>query len=171
VTGRVPDDRRHPAAIVVRIHEGRSLDTIAPLPSDSERSIGFVDVDRFGHPVSRQPCGEPISGVKQPDIAGFGGEQHQLTEGSSATFLLLSTTASTASSYTVTSAACRGPSRTAAEYRAHERAFGVELACNRRTARERIGFGRGPLLDCGGQLHRAGLEGGGFGFQGLEPSG
>jgi len=110
-------------------------------------------------------------GVEQPGIAGFGGEQHQLTGGCSATFLLLSTTASTASSYTVTSAACRGPSRTAAEYRAHERAFGVELACNRRTARERIGFGRGPLLDCGGQLHRAGLEGGGFGFQGLEPSG
>jgi len=54
-----------------------------------------------------------------------------------------------------------------AEYRAHERAFGVELARNLRTARERIGFGRGPPLDCGGQLRRAGLEGGGFGFQGL----
>ena len=120
-------------------------------------------MDRFGHPVSRQPCGEPISGVEQPGIAGFGGEQHQLTDGCSATFLLLSTTASTASSYTVTSAACRGPSRTAAEYRAHERAFGVELARNLRTARARIGFGRGPPLDCGGQLRRAGLEGGGFG--------
>ena len=33
--------------------------------------------------------------------------------------------------------------------------------------RARIGFGRGPPLDCGGQLRRAGLEVGGFGFQGL----
>ena len=84
-----------------------------------------------------------------------------------------------------------------AEYRAHERAFGVELARNLRKARERIGlverqavehhlaiakaepvdrhygasdgpgFGRGPPLHRGGQVGRAGLEGGAFGFQGL----
>jgi len=37
-------------------------------------------VDRFALPVSSQPCGELIGGVEQPGIAGFGGEQDQLTD-------------------------------------------------------------------------------------------
>ena len=40
----------------------------------------FPDVDRLALAVSSQPCGEPIGGVEQPGIAGFGGEQDQLTE-------------------------------------------------------------------------------------------
>ena len=38
-------------------------------------------MDRFVLPVSSQPCREPIGGVEQPSIAGFGGEQDQLTDG------------------------------------------------------------------------------------------
>ena len=38
-------------------------------------------MNQLAFTVSSQPCGEPISGVEQPGIAGFGGEQDQLTEG------------------------------------------------------------------------------------------
>jgi hypothetical protein len=41
-------------------------------------------VDRFACPVSGEPCREPVSGVEQPSIAGFGGEQDQLTDGDDA---------------------------------------------------------------------------------------
>ena len=41
-------------------------------------------MDRFALPVSSQPCGELIGGVEQPGIAGFGGEQDQLTDGDDA---------------------------------------------------------------------------------------
>jgi hypothetical protein len=44
-------------------------------------------VDRFVLPVSSQPCREPIGGVEQPSIAGFGGEQDQLTDGNDAAFI------------------------------------------------------------------------------------
>ena len=54
---------------VIRIDEGRSLDAIAPRPTDGERDIGFLDVDRFALAVSGQPCREPVGGVEQPGIA------------------------------------------------------------------------------------------------------
>ena len=57
---------------------------IAALPTDGEGGIGFLDVGRFALAVSSQPCGEPIGGVEQPGIAGFGGEQDQLTDGDDA---------------------------------------------------------------------------------------
>jgi len=60
---------------VIRVDEYRSVDTITALPTDGEGGIGFLDVDRFALAVSSQPCGEPIGGVEQPGIAGFGGEQ------------------------------------------------------------------------------------------------
>jgi hypothetical protein len=41
-------------------------------------------VDRFALPVSCQPCGQAIGRVEQPGIAGFGGEQDQLTKGDDA---------------------------------------------------------------------------------------
>ena len=44
-------------------------------------------MDRFVLPVSSQPCREPIGGVEQPSIAGFGGEQDQLTDGNDAAFI------------------------------------------------------------------------------------
>jgi hypothetical protein len=54
------------------------------LPTDRERGIGFLDLDRFALALSSQPCGELIGGVEQPGIAGFGGEQDQLTDGDDA---------------------------------------------------------------------------------------
>ncbi len=45
-------------------------------------------MDRFALPVSSQPCGEPIGGVEQPGIAGFGGEQDQLTDGDDAAVVM-----------------------------------------------------------------------------------
>ncbi len=69
---------------MIGVNEGRPVDAIAALPTDRERGIGFLDVDRFALPVSSQPCGELIGGVEQPGIAGFGGEQDQLTDGDDA---------------------------------------------------------------------------------------
>src|SRR5215471_5153414 len=37
LVSRVTEDRRHSAAIVIRIDEGGSVDAIAPLPTDGER--------------------------------------------------------------------------------------------------------------------------------------
>ena len=45
-------------------------------------------MDRFARPVSGQPCREPVSGVEQPGIAGFGGEQDQLTDGDDAAVVI-----------------------------------------------------------------------------------
>ena len=67
----VTKDRRYPPAIVIRIDEGGSVDAIAALPTDGERGIGFLDVDRFALAVSSQSCREPVGGVEQPGIAGF----------------------------------------------------------------------------------------------------
>jgi hypothetical protein len=61
--------------VVIRVDERRSLDAVAALPTDRERGIGFLDVDRFALPVSSQPCREAIGGIEQPGIAGLGGEQ------------------------------------------------------------------------------------------------
>src|SRR6476646_6820645 len=44
----------------------------------------FLDVDRLALALSSQPCGGLIGGVEQPGIAGFGGEQDQLTDGDDA---------------------------------------------------------------------------------------
>ena len=73
---------------MIGVNEGRSVDAIAALPTDRKRGIGFLDVDRFVLPVSSQPCREPIGGVEQPSIAGFGGEQHQLTDGNDAAVVI-----------------------------------------------------------------------------------
>src|SRR5262249_59045869 len=81
LVSRVTEDRRYSAAIVIRIDEGGSVDAIAPLPTDGERGIGFLDVDRFALAVSSQSCREPVGGVEQPGIAGFGGKQDQLADG------------------------------------------------------------------------------------------
>jgi hypothetical protein len=47
-------------------------------------TLGFLYLDRFALALSSQPCGEVIGGVEQPGIAGFGGEQDQLTDGDDA---------------------------------------------------------------------------------------
>ena len=39
-------------------------------------------------PVSSPPCREPIGGVEQPGIAGFGGEQDQLTDSEDAAVVI-----------------------------------------------------------------------------------
>src|SRR5439155_7895833 len=86
--GRVAEDGGDAAGIVIGVDESRSVDAIAALPTDGERGIGFFDVDRFALPVSSQPCREPIGGVEQPGIAGFGGEQDQLTHGNDAAVMI-----------------------------------------------------------------------------------
>jgi hypothetical protein len=45
-------------------------------------------MDRFVLLVSSQPCREPLGGVEQPSIAGFGGEQDQLTDGNDAAVVI-----------------------------------------------------------------------------------
>src|SRR4029077_16985219 len=65
-----------------------SIDAITALPTDGERGIGFFDVDWFALTVSSQPCGEPIGGVEQPGIAGFGGEQDRLADGDDAAVVI-----------------------------------------------------------------------------------
>jgi hypothetical protein len=78
------EDGGDPAGVLIRVNERRSLDAIAALPTDRERGIGFLYLDRFARALSSQPCGEVIGGVEQPGIAGFGGEQDQLTDGDDA---------------------------------------------------------------------------------------
>ena len=43
----------------------------------------------FALALSSQPCGQLIGGVEQPGIAGFGGEQDQLTDGDDAAQLII----------------------------------------------------------------------------------
>src|SRR6476620_8443745 len=74
--------------ILIGVNERWSVDAIVALPTDRERGIGFLDVDRFALPVSSQPCREPIGGVEQPGIAGFGAEQDQLTDGDDAAVMI-----------------------------------------------------------------------------------
>src|SRR5207302_7995994 len=85
---RVAENCGDAAGIVIGVDEGRSVDAIAALPTDGERGIGFFDVDRFALALSSQPCREPIGGVEQPGIAGFGGEQDQLTDGDDAAVVI-----------------------------------------------------------------------------------
>ena len=54
----------------------------------AKRGIGFLGVDRFALAVSSQSCREPVGGVEQPGIAGFGGEQDQLTDGDDAAVVI-----------------------------------------------------------------------------------
>src|SRR6202040_4344771 len=82
------EDGGDPAGVLIRVNECRSLEAVAALPTDRKRGIGFLDVDRFALPVSSQPCREPIGGVEQPGIAGFGGEQDQLTDGNDAAVVI-----------------------------------------------------------------------------------
>ena len=79
LVGRVSEDCGDPAGVLIRVNERRSLDAIAALPTDRERGIGFLDLNRFALALSSQPCCELIGGVEQPGIAGIGGEQDQLT--------------------------------------------------------------------------------------------
>ena len=71
---RISEDGGDPAGIVIGVNKGRSLDAIPALPTDRKGDIGLFDVDRFALAVSSQSCREPVGGVEQPGIAGFGGE-------------------------------------------------------------------------------------------------
>src|ERR1700745_3519792 len=46
--------------------------------------LGSLEVAPLAVAASSQPCREPIGGVEQPGITGFGGEQDQLTDGDDA---------------------------------------------------------------------------------------
>src|SRR3981189_2807543 len=86
--GRVAEDGGDPAGVLTRVVDVSAEDVLGPNATDRDRGIGFLDVDRFVLPVSSQPCREPISGVEQPSIAGFGGEQDQLTDGNDAAVVI-----------------------------------------------------------------------------------
>jgi hypothetical protein len=75
----VPEDGDDATGIPIRIDERRPIDAIAARPFDGKRGRGFHDLDRCSFAISGEPCGEEISAVEQPCIAGFGREQHQLT--------------------------------------------------------------------------------------------
>ena len=77
--GWVSEDGDDATGILIRIDERRPIDPIAALPFDGKRGRGFHDLDRFSFAISGEPCGEEISAVEQPCIAGFGREQDQLT--------------------------------------------------------------------------------------------
>ena len=72
--GWVSEDGNGATGILIRIDERRAIDPIAALPFDGKRGRGFHDLDRFGFAISGEPCGEEISAVEQPRIAGFGRE-------------------------------------------------------------------------------------------------
>ena len=72
------------AAIPIGVNEGGPFDAIMALPADREGGIRFFDVDRFGLAITGEPRGELIGRVEQLGIAGFGGEQDQLTDGDDA---------------------------------------------------------------------------------------
>src|SRR5258706_12237680 len=71
--GRVAEDGGDPAGVLIRVNECRSLEAVAALPTDRDRGIGFLDVDRFCLPVSSQPCPEPILGAETPSTNRFYG--------------------------------------------------------------------------------------------------
>jgi hypothetical protein len=77
--GWVSEDGNGATGILIRIDERRAIDAIAALPFDGKRGRGFHDLDRFRFAIAGEPCGEEISAVEQPCIAGFGREQDQLT--------------------------------------------------------------------------------------------
>jgi hypothetical protein len=68
--GRVPEDGDDATGIPIRIYERRPIDAIVALPLDGKRSRGFHHLDRFSFATSGEPCGEEISAVEQPCVAG-----------------------------------------------------------------------------------------------------
>ena len=76
----VSEDGAGAACVAINVDECRSLDAIAALPADREGGISLFDVDRFGVPITGQPCSELVGRVEQPRIASFGREQDELTD-------------------------------------------------------------------------------------------
>ena len=86
--GWVSEDSNGATGILIRVDERRPIDPIAALPFDGKRGRGFHDLDRFSFATSGEPCGEEISAVEQPCIAGFGREQDQRTNRDNASVVI-----------------------------------------------------------------------------------
>src|ERR1700747_2192883 len=95
---RISEDGAGSACVAINVYECRSLDAIVALPADREGGISLFDVDRFGVPITGQPCSELVGRVKQPRIASFGREQDELTDADHP-------------SGVATSVGCHGPNR------------------------------------------------------------
>ena len=63
---RISEDGGGSAGVPINVDECRSLDAIVALPTDGEGGISLFDVDRFGVPITGQPCSELVGRVKQP---------------------------------------------------------------------------------------------------------
>jgi len=72
---RVTQDGDGPSGYAIGVDKGRSLDVIPAVPADGKRGIGFFNLDRLAFASMSQPCGQPVGGVEQPGIGGFGGEK------------------------------------------------------------------------------------------------
>src|SRR6516162_4827311 len=76
----VSEDGSGPARLAIHVDERIALDAVVPLPLDGEVSVGLLDVDGFGVPISCQGRGEPILAIEQPGVPRLRREQDKLPE-------------------------------------------------------------------------------------------
>ncbi len=76
------------AGVTIGVDEGFAFDVVVTLPVDRKGSVGFLDVERFGVTLAGEPERQVIVAVDDPGVAGFGGEQRELTEGDDAPIVL-----------------------------------------------------------------------------------
>ena len=88
LVGRVADHGCGAAGFAIRVDEGCAFDAIVALPVDCKGSVGFLNVERFGVALAGEPKRQVIFTVDDPGVAGFAGEQRELTDGDDAPIVL-----------------------------------------------------------------------------------
>jgi len=77
---RIAEHGRGTAGLSIAVDEGCAFDAVVTLPVDRKGGVGFFDVERFGVVLAGEPECEVIVAVDDPGIAGFAGEQRELTD-------------------------------------------------------------------------------------------
>ncbi len=78
--GRIAEHGCGTAGLSIGVDEGCAFDAVVTLPVDRKGGVGFFDVERFGVALAGEPECEGIVAVDDPGIAGFAGEQRELTD-------------------------------------------------------------------------------------------
>src|SRR5215831_15576306 len=68
------------AGVAIGVDEGFAFDAIVAFPIDCKGSFGFFDVERFGVALAGEPECQVIVAIDDPGVAGFAGEQRELTD-------------------------------------------------------------------------------------------
>ena len=86
--GRVAEDSCAAAGVAIGVNEGCIFDAVVPRPVDRKGGGGFLDVEWFGVAVAGEAERQVIVAIDDPGIAGFAGEQRELTDGDDASIVI-----------------------------------------------------------------------------------